>query len=706
MSQIHYFKSYHGTPCFISGCHSGNIQIYGPGPSSNFIEELVVHNGTVLKLCNSHDGRYVFSGGEDGNIFIYHVIEPRDLQPQMERIQMDNKEKDDFLVRTVDEKLADIVLIPKSQLEWFKGQLETIRAEMENIRQKRDYNIQQQDLTFEEQRKEVEKALHHEYKGLEARYEQIRDDKMKKEREWVERLGNLERAHNNAIDTVETLYEKKLTLEDEKYRKMEKEKGELKLTYEDQIMILQRQNDEAIEHLAAAFKDSLRKTQDDYEDTRKTAEDLKLIYEERLSQQEDEHEAEIQEMRKKYEEMVEKQSIENTRVRRENETLTGEQHMFSEEKEAIRIKNEKKKSTLSALEKSIYDLKSHKEQLELEKKEKEDLLVQKENKIQDYKNQVKDLDKKKHVLDARKKEILDEIQPKDEEIGRLKEELQKIHNDCDRERQINTDLKKKIVEKEEHVGSYRGEGSILQGQTQERERYLRAITNDIYDVVNNVEQKAWIDEMKKLYIRYVKNELGKVSKKDPECIEEMEEQLKFMTKSINIMKGSLSQSHGRSKGDMRKRTIENSTLIQELHDLRKTKKANEMIIKQLEYRFKAIQQAIQINEKNQGKTLQGKQPSVSQLPAIAPLPIPQTRAKSARSKPLMQTGKLYKGSPFESKLINLQDKQRIGELTKDLEEKKEENFYLKVEINQLRDMLSKEANPDEAENEAVETPIA
>jgi len=38
--------------------------------------------------------------------------------------------------------------------------------------------------------------------------------------------------------------------------------------------------------------------------------------------------------------------------------------------------------------------------------------------------------------------------------------------------------------------------------------------------------------MKKLFKNYVSSELGKVVKKDPECIEEMEEQINYMTKSI------------------------------------------------------------------------------------------------------------------------------------------------------------------------------
>ena len=660
--------------------------MYGPGPANSFIEEIVAHSGAILKIRSSYDGRYVFTAGEDGVIFLYHVIEPRDLQPQIERL--DPQLKESLLIRNVDEKLADIVLIPKSQLENFKAQLEANRQAMENIRQKRDYSLQQQEMIFDEKRKELEKELHNEFKLLENRYEKIRDEKMKKEREWVERLSNLERAHKTAIEVTETLYEKKLTLEDDKFRKLDKDKQELKTSYEEQIAILQKQNEEAIENLAIAFKESLKKTQDDYEETRKTAEDLKLIYEERLSQQEDEHEAEILELKKRYEKLVEDQTTENTAVRRKNEALLAEQQMFSEEKETIRIKNDKKINTIDALKSTKKELKLQVKMLEKWKKEKEDQLIQKEGKIYEYKFQIKDLDKKKHVIDAKKKEILEELQPKDEEINKLQKDMQKIHNECDKERSKNSELKKNLREREEAIKRLKGEGKLIHNQTEERQRSLRSITNDIYNAVNSLEQKDWSSELDKLYDRYVKKELSKVSKKDPECIEEMNEQVKYMEKSIGFMRQSQNQVMLRSKSDLNKRTKENSTFIQELRQLRDSKIQNETKIKSLEYQIKAASQSIIASQRAQGKAGSNKA-SNSYLPAASPQPLPLPRPISAKPVKPNNRGKIYKGSPFESKIVNIQEKQRISEINKDLEEKKEENFYLKLEINQLREQLGK-----------------
>ena len=198
-----------------------------------------------------------------------------------------------------------------------------------------------------------------------------------------------------------------------------------------------------------------------------------------------------------------------------------------------------------------------------------------------------------------------------------------------------------------------------------------------------------------MYERYVKKELSKVSKKDPECIEEMEEQLKYMQKSIGFMKQSQDQVLHRSKSDLRKRTVENSTLIQELHDLRQVKFANETKIKDLEYKIKSLSQAITASSRAIVKS-GSKQTSNANLPVTNPHPLRVPRPAAEKPVKLPKCGKVYKGSPFESKLVNIQEKQRISEIQKDLEDKKEENFYLKLEINQLREQLSKiEEEPDQ-----------
>ena len=60
----------------------------------------------------SPDGRYLFSTGEDGAVYIYLVTESAESQL---------RDETDTATLIVDEQLADIVLIKKSELEGFKA---------------------------------------------------------------------------------------------------------------------------------------------------------------------------------------------------------------------------------------------------------------------------------------------------------------------------------------------------------------------------------------------------------------------------------------------------------------------------------------------------------------------------------------------------------------------------------------------------------
>jgi hypothetical protein len=58
--------------------------------------------------------------------------------------------------------------------------------------------------------------------------------------------------------------------------------------------------------------------------------------------------------------------------------------------------------------------------------------------------------------------------------------------------------------------------------TKEKELLYQNITNDIFKAITYLEPKAWVNEMKLLYTRYVNPEVIKALQKDPHSLEEME----------------------------------------------------------------------------------------------------------------------------------------------------------------------------------------
>jgi TolA-binding protein len=82
----------------------------------------------------------------------------------------------------------------------------------------------------------------------------------------------------------------------------------------------------------------------------------------------------------------------------------------------------------------------------------------------------------------------------------------------------------------------------------------------------------------KIYEGYVKkysDEILEKKKKDPETIEELDRQLRYMEKSIGTLKGNTVKNEVRTKSNIKKKTKENTELIRELTELRIRKKEME-----------------------------------------------------------------------------------------------------------------------------------
>ena len=106
------------------------------------------------------------------------------------------------------------------------------------------------------------------------------------------------------------------------------------------------------------------------------------------------------------------------------------------------------------------------------------------------------------------------------------------------------------------------------------------IINDINKAIMYVDQKYWPEQMKLLYQKYVKNEVSKKGPtKGPENLEDMERAVKYMEKSITGMRDTTVKAEQRTIVDVRKLTYQNSTLIQELNQLRQDKREYEIQMK-------------------------------------------------------------------------------------------------------------------------------
>lgn len=665
LSQVCFFTSMHQAPVFIASTDEGSIINYGSSISSNFIEEINAHQGIVTKLRASPDGKFVFSGGEDGSIFIFKVDEPIEILhaiPEGKEKEVSNK--------IVDDSLADIVLIEREKLEKFRAEVEKKRQELDEMNHKLNHSTKLRESRHQASLQELKESLQENIKAKRIRINELSAQKEKQEKDYERQLRQLENERMMDVDNLEKEYERKLGIEDERFRQLEHDKVEMKQYYEEQLRSLKIHNESTIISLEKAFKDALWKAQEEYESTKKTSDELTSVYERRLLQQEDEHEIEVMDLKSKYKKQLKDLKETGAKLLNTNKNLKNFQNSANFEKSKEKGKIEDAARRIREKTERIQDLLKSIKNLEQSIKVKEEILVKHDSEISEYKHQIKSLEGQKNNLTNRKREIIDELQPKDNEIEILENRLKSVKADLLKEKKDNEELERNMNRMDELIKHIKNDNKVKEESILRIDKVIRSIINDIH-YGSSLGYKQKINEMKSLYQAYVIDD-GKLQRKDADSIEEIENQIRYKEKSITGLHNKQLKAMKRFKVDLRKRTQENSTLIQELNKLRLEKKNDEIKIKMLGQELDKLREDLEGFKKN----------NKSKISVGAPASVGKNKVES--QTPYLNY--LSKPSAVDSRLTSLQDRQRIIDLQNELEEKKEQNFYLRMEIDQLKEL--------------------
>jgi lysyl-tRNA synthetase class I len=103
------------------------------------------------------------------------------------------------------------------------------------------------------------------------------------------------------------------------------------------------------------------------------------------------------------------------------------------------------------------------------------------------------------------------------------------------------------------------------------EKTISDFVSTIHTIVQKKDEKEYINDLMLLFKRFVKphaEEIQDKKRKDPETIEELDRQLKYMENYIGEFKQTSSKNHHKSLQNIKKRTDDNTKLIEELTKMR------------------------------------------------------------------------------------------------------------------------------------------
>ena len=188
-------------------------------------------------------------------------------------------------------------------------------------------------------------------------------------------------------------------------------------------------------------------------------------------------------------------------------------------------------------------------------------------------------------------------------------------------------------------------------------------------------------EIFETYVKKYSEEIVEKKKKDPETIEELDRQLKYMEKSIGALRQTTVRAEVKVKANIKSKTKENLELINELNELRKAKIDLESALEAETLRLQKLaldktRLSRDINSKKSSAAAYTTHGASSVKESLDNLPNKSqqqfyTRPKSGTEEGSMPSllnmraqsrGKLYKGTPFAYLKTSVEDKGRIQDL--------------------------------------------
>ena len=583
------------------GTSDGKVALYSkkidseidPVPLTNF-DMIQSHSNKVNFIFFSRDTNLLFSGGEDGNIFIYAVYEYPDGE---EAIFDENRVMSMGQINSIlDEGLGDHVLMSLNEINSNEEKMKSKKEQILKLKKTADESNQlfekqlgnkideinsSKESEIQELKKKIEN-LENEKNILINNYEKKMEETLQEHRKkFNEREANsnlkFEELHKE-ISELQTLnknmkneYDKKLKEDNDNQKNKFKE---LEFFLTKNVDVLNKKNEKLEKNLEEAKNNEIKK--------------LRLI--------ENEHECELELKQQKFEDILQQNQLD----------LEEKVNIISKLKEKI-VKLEKSISSNEYTIKNYVDENQilldnvNKLRAKLDKKEteKENLAkdlneleenYQKKSKLEYFSNQLKnELYKKNYELSAK---FQNEVQSR-EELSNTKRALGKqleetINLLINREKELYKN--KEIIEKCKVDLEASRKASIL------AQKEFETLLRTIYDTFQTNDKRDILLGIREIFNTYIAKDAKKFNEKgkiNTNVRIELEKQIEHLQNELDKEKEMNLNKDKIQEIEYRKKMEENQTLIKEMTKIKKVNIEMSNQIKNLKYKNMTLSQTLE-----------------------------------------------------------------------------------------------------------------
>ncbi|KAK9845760.1 hypothetical protein WJX81_001703 [Elliptochloris bilobata] len=400
-----------GGRCLFTGTDSGALRSYKLPLGPDF-QEARFCSGAISRLRMGPDDAQLYATSADGSLFVFDV---RDRDPARGAGKRETGEKLPY---------AEEVLVSKADLEEKKQRIAELDAQVKEVAMENEYALRLKDAATAERLRELADRGAAEREAERARADALLAEKNEAELEYEDQLRQAEQRHQAAMTTLEAQHQAAMAAETERLESVLRDKAALNARWDEQNRALVEGHERVVHEVTLEFEgklaeevDARMRSMEERDAGEREASEIKR-------QLEEDADREIEELQDKYEGRLAAEREAGLRLKGENGIMkkkfsTLQKEIDDQSAEVTQLFEHKKElyAAMTGLERDVAALKR-------EVAERDDTIGDKEKRIHDLKRKNQELEKFKFVLDYKIKELKRQIEPREAELARLKEQIQ------------------------------------------------------------------------------------------------------------------------------------------------------------------------------------------------------------------------------------------------------------------------------------------
>eukprot|EP00916_Digyalum_oweni_P021065 GHVL01035040.1.p1 GENE.GHVL01035040.1~~GHVL01035040.1.p1 ORF type:complete len:915 (+),score=215.24 GHVL01035040.1:790-3534(+) len=532
----------------------GPLRIY-PFPLSDNYQSYPAHYKGCTRVVMSKDDEFIFTAGEDGCLCMFEVHDKTNIKKQKEVIM----------------PMADVSLVTRAHLEEASSKIEDMQRELEETQNQNEFHKRNLQSSHKELIAEMNQSFEQKLKEEKELYSELQSDKLISEERLQAMLEDVKNENKVKFEELEAAHHKRLTAQYKRNSQLKEELAEEHNKYEKLIEEMKEVSQSKISELEESLEKEKALHIAEVGELRKVYNDLLRTHEETLKQTDEDAEKELEDVRETYDSKLTEQDEANWQLR-------GQTGMLKKNYTELKTLNEKLKISLKSQQeqnecslKEVEVAKQNEQNSKNENSEKLRILSEKDDVIQKIKKQNQELQKLKSVLEFKMKTIQDEMEPKNEEMAKMKIKLEEMGVELAEFHKKNKQLGVEALQCTDKQRAMQMEMSNQKSLILKSTCMHKSIVGDIAQLAECYQDpKLLKSSVNSLYQKYCGEKADVIEKISGADIDkEHVQQRMYLEKTVEGLRKKLAKDSEVHKQDYMKAVQENVCLIQEINQLRK-----------------------------------------------------------------------------------------------------------------------------------------